>query len=109
MLGNLSFWSPLGQLELPSYPQVPTLREVGYDLVASSAIEVVGPKGMPKPIVKRLQDAFNSAMDEPEFLGVVKKLHAYPFFLNSEDVEIADQKESEQIQKVLKRLGLHKK
>jgi len=107
--GKFKLLVTFGETRDLSYPQVPTLREVGYDLVASSAVEVVGPKGMPKPIVKRLQDAFKSAMDEPGFLGVVKQLHAYPFFLNSEDVEIADQKESEQIQKVLKRLGLHKK
>ena len=107
--GKLRLIVTFGSNRASSYPQVPTLKEIGYDLVASSAVEIVGPKGIPKPIVKKLQDAFKNGMDEPEFQAVLKKLHAYPFYLSSEEVEVADQKESEQIQKIVQKLGLHKK
>jgi len=45
----------------------PTLRELGYDLVAPSLLGIVGPAGMDASIVKRLQDAFGQATRTPAF------------------------------------------
>ena len=38
----------------PSFPEVPTFREQGYDVVASSWFGLSGPAGLPRPIVDRL-------------------------------------------------------
>lgn len=107
--GKFRLLVTFGANRAASYSQVPTLKETGYDLVAYSAVEIVGPKGMPKPMVMKLHDAFRKGMDDPEFQGVLKKLHAYPFYLNSEEVENADRQESERIQKIVQKLGLQKK
>lgn len=45
----------------------PTLKELGYDLVAPSTYGVVGPAKMDPAIVTRLQDAFKAAGQTPEF------------------------------------------
>lgn len=45
----------------------PTLKELGYDLVAPSILGVVGPQKMDPAIVKTLQDAFEHASQTPEF------------------------------------------
>jgi tripartite-type tricarboxylate transporter receptor subunit TctC len=44
---------------------VPTLRELGYDLVAASAYGIVGPKGMDAGVVRILHDAFKEALFDP--------------------------------------------
>jgi len=90
------------------YPQVPTLKEIGYDLVSPGPIGLIGPKGMPKPIVEKLHDAFRKAMDDPEFQTVMKKLDMTMLYLNSEDYEKYVRQDSERIGKLVQKLGLQK-
>jgi tripartite-type tricarboxylate transporter receptor subunit TctC len=56
------------------YPSVPTTVEQGYPTVLmSSSRGIVGPKGIPEPILKRLQAAFKKAMENPEHLEKMDK------------------------------------
>jgi len=91
------------------YPQVPTLKEIGYDMVSPGPIGLIGPKGMPKPIVEKLHDAFKKAMDDSEFQAVMKKLDMTMLYLNSEDYEKYVRQDSERIEKLVQKLGLRKK
>jgi tripartite-type tricarboxylate transporter receptor subunit TctC len=48
-------------------PAVPTTVELGYrSVVSSSARGIAGPKGLPEPIVKKLQEVFARAMADPD-------------------------------------------
>ena len=81
-----SGWAPMvaaGKLRLLAvftanrakrFPDVPTVRELGVDLVIDSPGGLVGPKGMEPAVVKILADAFRAAAQEPrhiEFLDNV--------------------------------------
>jgi tripartite-type tricarboxylate transporter receptor subunit TctC len=56
------------------YPDVPTSIEAGYpSLISSSTRGIVGPKGLPEPIVKKLQAVFKKAMDHPEHMEKMEK------------------------------------
>jgi tripartite-type tricarboxylate transporter receptor subunit TctC len=47
----------------PRWPQVPTLRELGYPRsVYTSPWGLAAPRGTPEPIIKKLHDAFHKAM-----------------------------------------------
>lgn len=48
-------------------PNVPTARELGYDVVARSPIGLVGPKGMDPKVVQTIQDAMKEAMNDANF------------------------------------------
>lgn len=121
IISDSSGWAPLvdagkfrlvvnwGEQRSPRYPQVPTMREVGYDVVARSHLGIIGPKGIPKPIVAKLHDAFKKAMDEPEFKEIMKKLDMSDNYLNSEDYNKYMRQDFEQIGKLVKKLGLDKK
>ncbi len=91
------------------YPQVPTLKEVGYNMVSPGPIGLIGPKNMPKPIVAKLHDAFKKAMDDADFQAVMKKLDMIPLYLNSEDYEKFVRQDSERIGRLVRKLGLDKK
>jgi tripartite-type tricarboxylate transporter receptor subunit TctC len=54
-------------------PDLPTLREQGYDVVIQAWYGICAPKGTPKPIVDRLARAIIDAVNDPE---VVKRLNA---------------------------------
>lgn len=52
---------------LPQFPEVPTLTELGLkDMAVSNWFGLVAPKGTPKSIVAKLNDALNRALKDPE-------------------------------------------
>jgi tripartite-type tricarboxylate transporter receptor subunit TctC len=55
-------------------PDVPTTAELGYlSVISSSTRGVMGPKGIPLPILKKLQDTFREAMKDPEHIEKMEK------------------------------------
>ena len=107
--GKFRLLATWGYRRSPRYPQVPTIKEIGYDVAIPGPIGIVGPKGMPKPIVKKLQDAFQSAMSDPEFLATMKTFDMEPVFMNSEDYEKSIREDADRVEKIVKKLGLDKK
>ena len=51
------------------YPEVPTLYELGFKdvLPSGSQLLLVGPKGLPEPIVKKIEDAYKKASESAGF------------------------------------------
>jgi tripartite-type tricarboxylate transporter receptor subunit TctC len=120
-VSDSSGWSPLvdaGKFRLlavytaqrsAKYADAPTLKEAGYDVVFPSPLEFMGPKGLPKPIVQKVHDVVKKAMEDPEYQAVLKKFDMSNIYLNSEDLEKAIRQESEDIGKMVKKVGLDKK
>jgi tripartite-type tricarboxylate transporter receptor subunit TctC len=50
---------------LPLYPEVPTLKSLGYDVVAEHWFGFVAPAKLPKEILERLEDALADALAQP--------------------------------------------
>lgn len=51
----------------PELPNVPTLRELGLQALETSGWQgLVGPAGLPAPVVERLSAALGKALDQPE-------------------------------------------
>jgi tripartite-type tricarboxylate transporter receptor subunit TctC len=54
---------------LPSLPDVPTFAELGVkEMEISNWFGVVAPKGTPRPIVEKLNQAINRALQEPDLV-----------------------------------------
>jgi tripartite-type tricarboxylate transporter receptor subunit TctC len=53
-------------------PSVPTLRELGHDVVAVSMLGIGGPAGIDPAIVKTLHDAFLKASKDEAFQRILK-------------------------------------
>ncbi|MFU2052027.1 Bug family tripartite tricarboxylate transporter substrate binding protein [Bordetella hinzii] len=52
---------------VPRFPEVPTLREVGIDMVQTSPWGLAAPKGTPPEAIRRLHDGFKQAMAQKPF------------------------------------------
>jgi tripartite-type tricarboxylate transporter receptor subunit TctC len=63
----------------------PTVKELGVDTVSNSPFGLVGPKGMPRDVVKVLHDAFKNSLDDPEYLKMLVQLDQPPWYMSSED------------------------
>jgi tripartite-type tricarboxylate transporter receptor subunit TctC len=63
----------------------PTVKELGVDTVSNSPFGLVGPKGMPRDVVKVLHDAFKKSLDDPEYLKVLSQLDQPAWYMSSDD------------------------
>jgi tripartite-type tricarboxylate transporter receptor subunit TctC len=50
----------------PAFPDVPTFREQGFDLISTSWFALSGPAGMPAPVVERLHREVMAVVATPE-------------------------------------------
>ncbi|MFE1571540.1 tripartite tricarboxylate transporter substrate binding protein [Comamonas odontotermitis] len=65
--GKLRALAIASETRPPAFANVPTFREQGYDVVTPSPLGIAGPKGLPPEIVRKLEAAVKSAMDDPAF------------------------------------------
>jgi len=85
--GTLRFIGALAPSRLENFPNVPTFKELGYDVFSDSIYILVAPKGTPQSIVKKLDEDFHKAMDDPEYIQTMKKLGMEVSYLSSEDTK----------------------
>ena len=71
-------------------------------------LNVAGPKGMPKEIVKKLKDAFTRAMNEPAFIKGMKDIQLLIVYRNSQELTYYVAQSHELFGKLLKEIGLVK-
>jgi tripartite-type tricarboxylate transporter receptor subunit TctC len=74
-----------GATRTKNWPNVPTLKKVGIDMVSNSPYGLGGPKGMAPEIVKVLHDAFKKGLDEPSTVAVMTQFDQERFYFDSED------------------------
>ena len=58
---------------LTRWPQAPTLRELGYDMVVTTPYGLVAPAGLDPAVLRTLHDAFAEAVRDPAHLAVLEK------------------------------------
>ncbi len=66
--GNLRALAVFTEQRLPELPDVPTLRELGIDVVAGSSRGYSAPKGMPEQAQKQFVAAMARVVKNPDFL-----------------------------------------
>ena len=69
----------------PDYPDVPTLREKGYDIVLGNYSGFVAPKGTSAEQVKALDEAIGKCLEDPEIRSFLLGAGYQPLYSNSED------------------------
>jgi tripartite-type tricarboxylate transporter receptor subunit TctC len=89
-----------------NWPDVPTLREIGIDMVSNSPFGIAGPKGMDPKIVRVLHDAFKQGLEEPSYAAAVANLDQELFYLSSEDYQNFAMRQIEEARRFITELGL---
>lgn len=83
--GKIRVLAILGANRIKRWPNIPTAKEMGYDVNASSSYGIGGPKGMDPKVVKALHDAFRKALDDPDFIRTMEQYDQVRSYLNTED------------------------
>lgn len=117
-MADSTSWAPLvdgGQFRLlvtwgaeraKRYPNVPTLKETGTDIVSASPYGVAGPKNIDPGIVRVLHDAFKQALYDPAHRAVLERFDMPLLYMNSADYRAAVQQVIEEEGVVIRRLNL---
>ena len=67
------------------WSSVPTLKELGYDIVSVSPYGIGAPKGMDPQVVKVLHDAFKKGMEDPIHMQAMEKYDQDLLYMSGED------------------------
>jgi tripartite-type tricarboxylate transporter receptor subunit TctC len=83
--GRLRLLATFGDKRSKRWPDAPTMKELGHNIVAMSPYGIVGPRNLPKPIAHMLHDAFKEAMLAPAHQQEIAKYDQDLAYLSPED------------------------
>lgn len=102
----------LSEKRNPGFPDIPTHRELGYDIDFPNWGGLYAPKGVDPRIAAKIFEAFTKAHEEPSFQELLAAMYISPVFRDSESFRTKVFKDYDTQAKVLKELldlGLIKK
>jgi len=83
--GSLRLLASTSPARWPEYPDVPTLRELGYNYVSFGPMGYAFPRGVDPKIRARMEEAFAIAIKDPEVLDQLAKLGVAPSYRSGAD------------------------
>lgn len=86
----------------PLFPDVPTLRELGYDIIGGSNQIIGAPKGTPPEALEKLRGCYNTVFNDPEFIKEAEKRSLPLHYMSGEDTEAFARAQWEPLQELWK-------
>ncbi|WP_313311768.1 tripartite tricarboxylate transporter substrate binding protein [Pulveribacter sp.] len=85
--GKLRVLNTWGEQRLAKFPDAPTLRELGLDVVQNSPFGIGAPRGTPDAVVQRLHAAFKEAMDHESYRSALARYDMLPIYMGPAQYE----------------------
>src|SRR5262249_16699332 len=104
--GSMRLLAILTAKRHPSFPNVPSIMELGYPFDVQVPMGIAGPKGMDPTIVQRLHDAFKKASEQPSVRALYQKFDIDYQYANGEDLQKLLATIAAQMRPVIERIGL---
>jgi tripartite-type tricarboxylate transporter receptor subunit TctC len=104
--GQMRLLVSFGEQRSKRWPQVPTAKELGFDVVGNSPYGLVGPKGMDPAVVKALHDAFKKAMDDSKHVELLAQLNQDAWYRSGDDYARWAREVYVKDKRLIERLGL---
>jgi tripartite-type tricarboxylate transporter receptor subunit TctC len=89
-------------------PDVPTARELGYDVSLEAWRGIAAPKGTPKAAVAALEAAIRKTAESPEFAQACEKLGVHPAFMPAAEFGRMIAQEDVELARLIQIIGLKK-
>lgn len=91
---------------LSGYPDVPTAAEAGWPVQATIWGGLIAPKGLPAPVLDKLESACKQALESSAYRVDAERLETPPEFKSSKDFAAFAQRQSEIYGKLIAELNL---
>lgn len=83
--GQVRILATFTENRLDSYPDVETVSEAGYDIVARKFRGLAGPKGLPDDVVAAWEKAIPQLLEDPEYKAAYSKASLRPEYIPHAD------------------------
>ena len=103
--GKLRFLVHTGTGPVPAFPEVPSLKSLGYDVEYTAWAGLVAPKATPPHVIKILRDAMRQAVKEPEVVGSHAKLETPIAYMDADEFNAWWAQDAARLAEVVKKIG----
>lgn len=103
--GKIRALATWGATRLAAFPDVPTMKELGYDVEYYLWAGLFAPKGVPPSVVKALRDATRQAVQDPEFRNTMEKIQTPIAHLDGDEFSAWWERDAQKLAGVIKRIG----
>jgi putative tricarboxylic transport membrane protein len=107
--GDLRVLAVLGGKHDPIFPDVVTATEAGYPVALDMWRGVAVPRGTPKAVVVKLQNAIKQTVESQPFIDAGKAIGFTPAYLSADDFGKLIARDDAKLAQVMTDLGLKKK
>ena len=107
--GKLRLLATLGSKRNKAFPDVPTVKESGWDTITESPFGIGGPKNMDPAVVKVLHDAFKATLDDPKVQATLDRFYMPTVYMSTADYTAYAARTYAAEKATIERLGLAKK
>ncbi len=87
--GKLRLLATLGEKRMRMFPDAPTVKELGFQVVHLTPLGLAGPKGLSPQVVKALHDGFRKAVEDASFVSTMEEMENPIMYLGPEAYEKA--------------------
>lgn len=105
---NLKILAALTDERIPSLPDVPTMKELGFPALGFTAGGLIAHKDTPLEAVATLERACAAATSAPEYKALVERLNAIPRYMPGAEFRKLFKEDSARNAEALKKAGLAK-
>jgi tripartite-type tricarboxylate transporter receptor subunit TctC len=103
--GKVRVLASWGESRHPALPDVPTLKELGYDAQFSQWTGLFVPAGTPEPVIAKLREAAKAAANDPTFLAALAKVETPPQYLDQPQFRAFWDADAKKLAEVVKKIG----
>ena len=103
--GKLRPLASYGATRLASLPDVPTLKELGYDIEYYLWAALFAPRGLPPAVVTTLRDAVRRAVQDPEFKTAAEKVQTPIAYQDADEFRAFWDADARKLAAIIKQIG----
>lgn len=103
--GKVRVLASWGDSRHPALPDVPTLKELGYDAQFSQWTGLFVPAGTPEPVIAKLREAAKAAASDPTFLAALARVETPPQYLDQPQFRAFWDADAKKLADVVQRIG----
>ena len=103
--GKVRVLATWGDSRHPALPDVPTLRELGYDAQFSQWTGLFVPAGTPDPVIAKLREAARAAASDPTFLAALARVETPPQYLDQPQFRAFWDADAKKLADVVQKIG----
>jgi tripartite-type tricarboxylate transporter receptor subunit TctC len=103
--GKMRTLASFGAKRLAAFPDVPTLKELGYDVEFYVWSGAFAPAGTPPAVLATLRDAIRKAVATPEFTGAMEKLRSPVSYLDAPEFAKFLERDAAMLRKAVQAIG----